>query len=197
MEDIMESGFIKPILKSTQTVFSTRDFQLFWEDVPLSTVKNRISYYIRRGDLYPIRRGLYAKDDQYDRLEMATRIYTPAYISFETVLGKAGITFQHYSQIFVASPQTKEIEADGQKISFLTLKGTILMNSLGLEDKRWYVIATPERAFLDRVYLTPDYHFDNLDLINWDKVNEILPAYGGNKQMKRRVEAYRNSRGQQ
>jgi hypothetical protein len=193
-EDNMDRGFIKPILKSDRSVFTTRDLQLLWNEPSISIVKNRISYYIRSGDLLRLRRGLYVKDNQYDRLEMATRIYTPAYISFETVLGAAGVTFQHYSQIFVASYQTKEINVYGQSISFLTLKDTILMNSMGLENREFYMIASPERAFLDRVYLTPNYHFDNLALLDWEKVNELLPVFGGNEQMRRRVEIYENSR---
>lgn len=189
----MDRGYVKPILKSDQTVFTTRDLQFLWDESSLSIVKNRISYYIKSGDLIRIRRGLYVKDDQYDHLEMATRIYTPAYISFETVLGAAGITFQHYSQIFVASYQTKDVEVDGQNISYLTLKDTILTNSLGLENRKYFTIATTERAFLDRVYLSPDYHFDNLDLLDWEKVFELISIYEVNKQMIKRVEQYYRS----
>jgi len=126
---------------------------------------------------------------------MATRIYTPAYISFETVLGSAGVTFQHYSQIFVASPSTKDIIADGQNISFLTLKATILTNFLGIENKKYYAVACLERALLDRVYLSRNYHFDNLDLINWDKVQMLLPIYEGNKEMIKRVAALKSRGG--
>ena len=190
----MDRGYIKPILKSDRSVFTTRDLQLLWEESSLSVVNNRISYYIRSGDLLRIRRGLYVKDNKYDRLEMATRIYTPAYVSFETVLGAAGITFQHYSQIFIATYQTKEIKVDGQSISFLTLKDTILLNALGLENREFYTIASPERSFLDRVYLTPNYHFDNLDLLDWEKVYELLPVYEGNAQMRKRVDVYEKSR---
>jgi len=39
------------------------------------------------------RRGIYAKDKNYDRLELANRIYTPSYISLETVLSREGIVF--------------------------------------------------------------------------------------------------------
>ncbi len=184
----MERGHLKSILRSDQTVFTTRDLHLLWRDATPAAVRKRISYFLESGDLYPIRRGLYAKDNRYNRLEMATRIYTPAYISFETVLGSAGVTFQHYSQIFVASPTTKDIEADGQKISFLTLKSSILTNLLGIEIKSNFALATVERALLDRIYISRNYHFDNLDLINWEKVEILLPVYEGNKEMKKRVD---------
>jgi len=41
-----------------------------------------------------LRRGLYAKDNSYDKNELATKIYIPSYISFETVLRNAGAIFQ-------------------------------------------------------------------------------------------------------
>jgi hypothetical protein len=186
----MKKGFIKSILRSTQTVFTFKDLLLTWDGIDVDTARKRVNYYVQTGSLYSIRRGIYAKDKNYDRLELATRIFTPAYISFETVLGSAGITFQYYSQIFVASYQTKEIIADGQKFVFKTLKDALLTNSAGVENKENYAIAAPERAFLDVIYLTRDYHFDVLSLINWDMVNELLPIYGKNKNMSDRVDQY-------
>lgn len=179
----MEKGFIKAILRSNQTVFSFKDLLLMWNGIDVSTAKKRVSYYMKTGALYPIRRGIYAKDKNYNRLELATKIFTPAYVSFETVLGSTGITFQYYSQIFVASYQTKEIIADGQKFVFKTLKDSLLTNSAGIENKDTYSIASPERALLDTIYLNKDYHFDNLGSINWEKVKEILPIYGPGKTM--------------
>jgi hypothetical protein len=186
----MEKGFLKTILRSKQTVFTFKDFLLMWGGIDVKTAKVRINYYVQRGDLYPIRRGIYAKDKNYDRFELATKIFTPAYISFETVLGNAGITFQYYSQIFVASYQTKEIIADGQNIVYKTLKSSILTNSAGIENKEHYAIASPERAFLDVVYLSKDYHFDQLSSLDWEKVDEILPIYGNNKRMNEQISKY-------
>ncbi|NMC59384.1 MAG: type IV toxin-antitoxin system AbiEi family antitoxin domain-containing protein [Candidatus Methanofastidiosa archaeon] len=186
----MEKGFLKTILRSDQTVFTFKDFLLMWGGIDVKTAKVRINYYVKSGDLYSIRRGIYAKDQDYDRFELATKIFTPAYISLETVLGIAGVTFQYYGQIFVASYQTKEIVADGQKIVFKTFKDSILTNSVGIEKRDHYAIASPERAFLDAVYLYKDYYFDNLGALDWEKVNEIVPVYGNNKRMSDRVNEY-------
>ena len=43
---------------------------------------------------------------------------------------------------------------------------------------------------MDVVYLHKDYHFDNLSVLNWEKVDEILPIYGGNKRMAKMVKMY-------
>lgn len=162
---------------------------MLWADADVATIRSRISYYIKQSDLYPIRRGLYAKDKNYDRFEVATKILSPAYISFETVLASAGIIFQYYNQIFVASYQSRAVACDGQVYTFKRIKPIILTNAVGVEIKENYSIASPERAFLDVIYLYPNYYFDNLSPLNWDKVYEILPMYQ-NKRMAKMVQRY-------
>ena len=131
----MEEGFFKNILREDQTVFSFKELLLKYRGIDPKVLKSKISYYLKRGDLYHIRRGLYAKDKDYNRLELATKILTPSYISFETVLASAGIIFQYYSQIFVASYQTREIICDGKTYSFKRIKPTVLTNSFCIEIK--------------------------------------------------------------
>lgn len=185
----MEKADILNILKSNNTVFSFKEILLASGESNPALLRRRIYSYIKNGQLYGIRRGLYAKDKNYNKLELATKIFIPAYVSFETVLAEAGVTFQHYSQIFVASYQTKEIDCDGQIFSFKKLKTNILNNNSGIENKGFYSIASKERAFLDIVYLNKDYHFDNLSPLDWDKVFAILPMYE-NKRMTKKVNQY-------
>jgi hypothetical protein len=185
----MEKADILSILKSNNTVFSFKEILLASGESNPALLRRRIYSYIKNGQLYGIRRGLYAKDKNYNKLELATKIFIPAYVSFETVLAEAGVTFQHYSQIFVASYQTKEIDCDGQIFSFKKLKTNILNNNSGIENKGFYSIASKERAFLDVVYLNKDYHFDNLSPLDWDKVFSILPMYE-NKRMTKKVNQY-------
>ncbi|MBI5222131.1 MAG: hypothetical protein HY980_01380 [Candidatus Magasanikbacteria bacterium] len=153
-------------------------------------MKKKIHRYVKAGKMNAVRKGIYSKDKNYDKYELATKIYTPSYVSLETVLGTAGITFQLYGQIFVASYTKREITVDGQTYSYKRIKDAILTNPAGIENRDNYSIATPERAFLDVVYLNKDYHFDNLGPLNWGKVFEILPIYGGNKRMEKMVREY-------
>ncbi|MDP2837879.1 MAG: hypothetical protein Q8O53_01200 [Candidatus Moranbacteria bacterium] len=177
-------------MRSKKTVFTFKDLVLLWGASDVNFVKKKIYRYVKAGRMNAVRRGVYSKDKHYDRYELATKIYTPAYIGMETTLGAAGITFQLYSQIFVTASVTKDIECDGQKYSYKKIKDTILTNQLGIESREQYSIASPERAFLDVIYLNQDYHFDNLSSLNWEKVQEILPIYGGNKRMAKMVQAY-------
>jgi predicted transcriptional regulator of viral defense system len=188
----MEETGLSKILRTKNTVFTFKDISLLWRETDANLVKRRISYYVKTGKLYPIRRGIYAKDKNYDQFELATKIYTPSYISFETVLAKAGIIFQYYEQIFIASYLSREITIDDKKYTYKKIKDSILTNNLGIEIKDNYSLATPERAFSDTIYLYKDYHFDNPSLLNRQKVFEIVPIYN-RKTMEKRVQKYFNS----
>ena len=186
----MKKGdYITTILRSNKTVFSFKDIALLWGDASTNAARVRVNYYVKNKDLYRIRQGLYAKDKNYDKLELATRIFTPSYVSFETVLGPAGITFQYYSQIFVASYLSREITIDNQIYSFKKIKDSILTNHYGINQKDGYATATPERAFLDVLYLYKNYYFDNLSPLDWDKIFEMVLIYN-NKRMAENVNEY-------
>ena len=180
---------ISDILRSTKTVFTFKDISLIWGDSDKKATIDGVNYYVKTGELYRIRRGIYAKDKNYNKLELATRIFTPSYVSFETVLIQTGINFQFYKKITVASYQTREIEVDEQAYSYKKIKDFVLTNSVGVEHKDETSIACPERAFLDTIYIHKDYHFDNLGSLNWDKVFEMLPIYK-NKRMAKKVNEF-------
>jgi hypothetical protein len=191
----VKKGFLNELLRSRQTVFSFRELMLLWGGIDGKTARARVHYYVKHNALYHLRRGLYAKDTHYDKFELATRIFTPAYVSFETVLAAAGMTFQYYDRVLVATYQSKEIVCDNKTFAFKTIKRPILTSPAGIENHEFYSIASLERAFLDVVYLQTDYHFDNLSPLDWNKVYGILPVYGGNKQMGKRVKEYQEALG--
>jgi len=187
----MKKGqYLESILRSPKTVLNYKDVALLWGEPSSQAVRVRLSYYAKQGKLYRIRRGLYAKDKNYNRFELATRVFTPAYVSFEAVLSQEGMIFQFYSQIFVASYLTREIEVDGQIYSFRRIKEPILTNAVGVEHRDESSVATKERAFLDTLYLNEDYHFDNLGALDWNKVFEMLPIYDNRRMSKKVIKLY-------
>ena len=188
----MEKNTLLQIFKSKSSVLTFKEILLASGTTSPSLLRRRINYYVQRGELYPIRRGIYAKDKSYDRRELATKIFTPSYISFETILVEAGIIFQYYSTIFVATYQTKDIACDDQTYSFRKIKDTILTDTVGIENRGNYFAASPERAFLDLLYLNKDYRVDNLAPLNFDTIFSILPIYN-NKRMEKVVRAQYNS----
>lgn len=185
----MEKLDITNILRSDKTVFTFKDIMLFSGETEVDLVKRRVNYHVKKGNFYQIRRGIYGKDKNYNKLELAAKIYTPSYVSFETVLARDGIIFQSYGQIFIASYLTRDIHCDNQIYSYKKIKNTILINHNGVENKENYSIATKERAFLDIIYLNKDYHFDNLASLNWEKIFEMLAIYA-NKRMAKKANEY-------
>ena len=181
--------YLEVLLRSTKTIFSSKDVSLLWGEENDEVIKKRLNKYVKAGKLTRVRRGFYAKDKNFNRFELATRINTPSYVSFETVLTREGVNFQYYGNIFVASYVNREIDIEGQKITFVRMKDYVLSNTVGIEHKDGYAVATKERAFLDRVYVSKDYHFDNLAILNWDKVFEILPIYH-NKRLANKIKEY-------
>ncbi len=181
--------YLEVLLRSSKTIFSTKDAALLWGEEKESIISARLNKYVKAGKLIRVRRGFYVKDKNYSRFELATRIYTPSYISFETVLTRAGVNFQFYGNIFVASYITREIEVNGQKISFVRMKDYVLSDTVGVEHTDGIATATPERAFLDRIYISKEYHFDNMRGLDWNKVYEILPIYH-NKRVEKKVKEY-------
>jgi predicted transcriptional regulator of viral defense system len=189
VKKVQKGEYLEILLRSKKTIFSTKDVSLLWGEAGGGASQVRLNYYVNTGKLIRIRRGLYAKDKNYDKYELATSILRPSYVSFETVLGSAGITFQYYSQIFVASYVKRSIVCDGQEYTFRKINKTILINPAGIDQGGEYSIASKERAFLDTIYRSKDYHFDNLSPLDWDKVFEILPIYG-NKRMSKKAQKY-------
>jgi len=191
-----KKSYILSIYSSKSTVFTAKNLALLWSEADTNLVKRRAYRYVKSGKLYAVRRGIYTKDKNYDRFELATKIYTPSYISMETVLSKEGVIFQHYSQIFVASYLTREIVCDGQTYAFRRLKDSILTNLAGIDKKDNHFIASKERAILDTIYLHKNYHFDNLSSINWEKCFAILSIYK-NTEMTKRLNFYHKYVGSQ
>jgi len=183
----MQKGdYLNAILRSSKTVFTLKDISLLWQDADTDAARVRLNYYVGKSDLYRIRRGVYAKSKMYEKLELATRIFTPAYVSFETVLAKEGLIFQYQTQITVASYLTRNLSIDEQVYSYKKIKDAVLTNGVGIEHADETSIATKERAFLDILYINNDYHFDSTRSLDWNKVHAILPIYD-NKRMTKKV----------
>jgi len=173
----MNKNDILNLLRSKNTVFTFKDIALLWNETDKRLVQQKVYRYVKAGKLHPIRRGVYGKDKSYDPYELATKIYTPAYLSFETVLRNEGMIFQHYKTLFVASYLSREIKCEGQAFAYKKLKDAILINPLGLIKKENYTIASKERAFMDTLYLVKNYHFDNLRSMDWETCFKLLPLY--------------------
>jgi len=181
-----ENDFILSLYKADQTVFGLSDISLLLNDSNFIRLKQKINYYVHTKAINNLRRGVYTKND-YNKEELACKIYVPAYISLEYVLNKAGIIFQYNEQITVVSYLSRNIELDKHKLIFRKIKSQILLNTSGIiRSQKGINIATPERAFLDILYLNKDFYVDNGSLLNKEMIQKLLPVYNS-KQLNKRV----------
>lgn len=130
-----------------------------------------------KGILKNIHYGIWAFKE-YDVYELASKVKSSSYISFETVLQKNNIIFQHYhNTITLASINTVEKHIDWYTFSYHKIKDSILMNPLGIQNMGKYMIASPERALCDMVYLYKNIVFDNIESLQIDLLKEISTIY--------------------
>lgn len=182
-------SLIAKLYQSPKTILTNKDLALIWQENDKLNLNAKTAYYVKQKALTRLTRDVFAKNKDFNPKELATSVYTPSYISFETVLREAGVIFQHYETIFVASKWPKTTKIDKYTITFRKLKDAVLFNSTGVISKDNYSVATTERAFLDMIYLFPNYYFDNLKSINWEKCDEIAKIYN-NKQLVKRLNKY-------
>jgi predicted transcriptional regulator of viral defense system len=181
----MMKEIIYKIFADSRTIYRINDIALLLNstNVFLSQKLNRL---VNEGMLLNIRRGIYAKKN-YNPAELACILYTPTYISLNYVLARNSVVFQFDSAITCVSYLTREVKADSQCIAYRKIKDEILLNTTGVVCENNINVATPERAFLDTLYLFGDVYFDNIGALNYRKIKDVLPIYRS-----KRIEDYIN-----
>lgn len=187
---MLKKDIIFTLYQKPQTVFSSQELSLLFPAVSENSLRRRLHYFARSGKLRRLARGLYAKID-FNPLEAAGKIYSPSYISLETVLLARGVIFQNYKRIFAVSYLTREVKLAQAAITvcYRKIKNEVLFNKAGVEEKNGWFEACPERAFLDAVFLYRNYHFDNLGGLDWTKIRELSKIYK-REILQKRVEEY-------
>ena len=169
---------INKILASGKTVISINDMQqLTWlEDKSYTRlVLHRLT---KSWVLKNIKPGIFVLPN-YDIFELASKMKSKSYISFETVLQKNWIIFQDYhNTITLASNNTLTKTAEWFIFKFHKLSDFILTNTIWITNhKNKYMMATKERAICDMIYLYKNIYFDNIAWLNIYKLEELQHIY--------------------
>ena len=172
-----EKDLILAIYRENRTVFRLNDIAMLIGVSDFQSLNKKLNYYVRTGKLNNPRKGIYTKPG-YEPEEMACSVFTPSYISLQYVLQKAGIVFQYDSRITSVSYLSRTIEIENREFIYRKIRGSSLVNTAGILRQNNHInIASPERAFLDFLYLEKEFHFDNLNPLNRKVVNKLLPLY--------------------
>lgn len=174
------------LYKDKASVFTMQGIAMaYGQGIGREAVKDRMVGYVRRGEILNPRKGIYAKPD-YDEKELACLLYSPSYISLEYVLQRAGIIFQYSDEITSVGNLSRSLAIDGKTYRYRKIKGEILIDKTGIRCDGNVNIASPERAFLDTLYLDSRCCFDNPAALDRDAVRSLLPIYN-NKTLEQRV----------
>src|SRR3989344_8464125 len=174
--------FVHTIKEFGKEIFTANDLKKLFpkESAVLNTYLTRFK---KAKVIIPITRGLYTlADNTLDIEKLATAIYYPSYISFESALSKYGIINQGLYKLTLATTRhSKKIKLNGIECDYSKLKPELFF---GFNLVGGTYIAEPEKAFLDVLYLVSlgkkpknhqGWHTEELDK---NKIKKYLPPFG-------------------
>lgn len=175
----MQIGYSKLelLLHSGFQVFTVRDLALRWQMSNEKDVAQLAGYYTKQGRLHRLKGGLYSLVPTPEQFEIAQKAFTPSYISGQSALRYHGIIFQYYDFVSCMSIARRTITINGSNYQYHQLSRELFFNSLGLIKKQRYMIAGPERAIIDSLYINSSIGFDNLEGLDTGLLQELAKLY--------------------
>lgn len=146
-------------------------------DISPASARVSASRYVKLGALVRIKKNIYVLRETWnaagreEKFVFANLGQTPSYISLMTALDYYEITTQIQRDFFesIAVKRTKEIKVDDSLFRYSKITGTLYF---GFKKQKDFFIATPEKAFLDAIYLMSfgRYALD-MSALDADKLN--------------------------
>jgi len=128
---------------------------------------NRSNYYQwqQNGQIVNLRQGWYAFSDYLHQTDYARffagQIYAPSYISLHTALNFYGIIPEAVVEITsVTTQKTTRFSNAFATYSYQSVKPALFFGyeAKKMQDGKTYMMATPEKALIDLLYLYPQYN---------------------------------------
>ncbi len=179
----------KEIYNSNISLFDLKTLRDLLQVKKEATLFSIIKKLIKVGVLIKIERGKYlVKDVEVNDFTLANFLYQPSYISFETALNFYGILSQFPYEISSVTPRkTFKKEFEKKVFTYSKIKKELFY---GYENKNKFLIAFPEKALLDQLYLVSkgqksiELEELNLEKINIDRVKKFLKGYPKTRQFR-------------
>ncbi|MBD3279570.1 MAG: hypothetical protein GF390_02555 [Candidatus Pacebacteria bacterium] len=171
----------KSLISQSQQLFHASDLALLWGIDNQDTLNMTLKRFVDRGILHRIHKGFYStvKIDSIDPKDLGfSYLNVYSYISLETVLVKKGVIFQEIPHITFVSSKSTTFTIGNMSYKSRQLKDEFLYNTWGVKQIDGHFEANLERAVADILYYDPQYHFDNQDIIDFDKVELVQKEVG-------------------
>ena len=161
---------LKMLMESGRTVFIPLDLRMIWR---MNTLNAKISILrmAEKGLVGRLATGFYALNDRYNRYELANRILSPSYVSFQSALFYEGINFQARGEVGSVALRDHRKKVGNALYTYAAMKQDLFFNAEGVVMREGVAMALPERAILDSFY------FGYLpDIDDASKLNKTLLA---------------------
>ena len=190
METINMAVLTKKIYDSGLSLFDLKTLNDILGVKKESTSFGVINRLIKSKVLVKIEKNKYLlQNGKADDFSLANFLYSPSYISFETALNIYGILSQFpYEITSCTSRKTKQKTYEEKLFSYTHIKKELFW---GYEKKENFLIALPEKALLDQLYLAgkglKGLSLDEYDFsfINLKKLKNYLNKYPKTRQFKK------------
>lgn len=146
------------------------------------SLKIALNRWVKNGKILRLRKNAYILPDKISNVKkIASELYQPCYLSFESALNEYGILSQvPYTLTFTTNNKPKKMIIAGQKIEFRQIKKELFF---GYELCNGIFIASPEKSLADQLYFISkgltSLNYGELDLknISLKKFLSIIKLY--------------------
>ncbi len=180
--------------KVRSPVFSRQDLRLLGGKV----FGYQLSLWQKQGYIIKIRNGLYAFADQAEAIspeEIAGKLYSPSYISLEKALSIYGFIPEIVYGITSVTPKTtRTFNNRFGSFTFRHLKPSLFFGYREPKGKIKYLLAEPEKALLDFIYLNLNKIKNKEDLASF-RFNAAAIKEGASKyRLRKYLSFFRNEK---
>ncbi len=172
--------------------------ELLFENRSYAVPQIRIQRMVKKGELIPLKRGMYETDSTAPGFLMANAILGPSYISFEYALSYHSMIPERvitYTSATFGKNKKKEFMNSFGTFTYRDIPQEVFpyYYSRELYGNRPYLIASREKALCDQLYIaTPirgihdfeEFLFDGMrldedifDSLDFEKIKRIAPLY--------------------
>lgn len=135
-------------------IFSLHDLKLLGEKI----YSYQLSQWVKKGYLLKLKNGLFALSEKSKELRTETvafNLYQPSYVSLEWALAKYGLIPEMvYNCTSVTTKTTRNFKNKFGNFIFRSIKESMFFGYKKIEEnEQIYLIAEPEKALVDYVYL--------------------------------------------
>ncbi len=167
---------LKILMESGRSIFTPLDMRLLWQMNALSAKISAVRM-VENGLMMRLANGYYALNDRYNPYELANRLVSPSYVSFQASLFHAGINFQARREIGSVATRDRQRKVGDVLYTYAAMKKELFFGMEGVVTREGVSIASPERAILDSFYFGYLPDIDDAGKLNKTTLAKLSAGY--------------------